>query len=142
LCVAEISRTSTTVGARAADALDLAGLDRAQELGLRLEREVADLVEEERAGVGELELALLRLHRAGERALLVAEELALDQVLRDRGAVELDERTLRAAAAEVDRARDQVLARSVLAGDQHLALRRGDALDLAHEPCAGPRTRR
>ena len=78
--------------AGAADALDFAGLDRAQQLGLGLEREVADLVEEQRAAVGQLEPALLALHRAGERPALVAEQLALDQVLRDRRTVDLDER--------------------------------------------------
>jgi hypothetical protein len=65
--------------------------DRAQQLGLSLEREISDLVEEERAFVGALEASFLLLQRTGERALLVAEELALDEVLRDGGAVELDE---------------------------------------------------
>ena len=46
----------------AADALDLAFLDRAQQLGLQVEPEVADLVEEQRAAVGELELADPLLH--------------------------------------------------------------------------------
>ena len=64
----------------AADALELLLLQRAQELRLRLERHVADLVEEERAAVGGLELALAARDRAGERAALVAEELALDQL--------------------------------------------------------------
>jgi hypothetical protein len=42
----------------AADALEFLFLDRAQELRLGLERHVADLVEEERAAVRGLELAL------------------------------------------------------------------------------------
>jgi hypothetical protein len=41
---------------------------------------VADLVEEDRSAVGGDELAGLLAHRAGERALLVAEELRLDQL--------------------------------------------------------------
>ena len=44
----------------AADALELALLQRAQELHLHLDRDLADLVEEERAAVGELEAARLR----------------------------------------------------------------------------------
>ena len=39
----------------AADALELALLQHAQELHLHLDRDLADLVEEERAAVGELE---------------------------------------------------------------------------------------
>ncbi len=52
-------------GPRAADPLDLAFLDGAQQLGLQVRLEVADLVEEQRAAVGELELAdpLLRWRR-------------------------------------------------------------------------------
>ena len=41
----------------AADPFDLAFLEHAQELGLHVRRHVADLVEEERAAVGLLELA-------------------------------------------------------------------------------------
>ena len=59
-------------------------LEHAQELGLQAERQLADLVEEQRAAVGHLEAAGLLLGRAGERALLVAEQLALDQRLGER----------------------------------------------------------
>ena len=45
----------------AADALDLALLDRAQQLGLQIEPQVADLVEEQRAARRELELPELLL---------------------------------------------------------------------------------
>src|SRR5439155_25580062 len=47
-------------GAVAADPLELALLQDAQDLGLRLRPHVADLVEEERPAVGDLELALAR----------------------------------------------------------------------------------
>ena len=67
----------------AADALDHALLQEAQQLGLQRHRQVADLVEEERAAVGRLDLAQGLLGRAGERALLVAEQFALEQVLRE-----------------------------------------------------------
>ena len=79
-----------------ADAEDDALLQRAEELHLEVERQLADLVEEERALVGDLELARARRDGAGERALHVAEELALDQVLRDGAAVDDDERPVRA----------------------------------------------
>src|SRR5207247_11252606 len=84
----------------AADPLELALLQDAQDLGLRLRPHVADLVEEERPAVGDLELALARRDRPREGALLVTEELALDQLARERRAVHLDER-LRAPGAVV-----------------------------------------
>src|SRR5213079_3622399 len=89
----------------AGDALEPLVLEDAQDLGLELERHVADLVEEQRAAVGELELAFLLLGRAGERALLVAEQLALEQTLRDGGAVDRDVRLARAWRQRMDRAR-------------------------------------
>ena len=84
---------------RAADRLDDLLLQHAQHLGLRLQAHVADLVEEERAAVGELELAAPVGDRAGERAAHVAEQLALDQLLGDRRAVDLDERAARAGGS-------------------------------------------
>ena len=74
-----------------ADRIDLALLQGAQQLDLRLERQLADLVEEQRAAVGLLELADALVDGAGERALLVAEQDALDQVLGDGAAVDGDE---------------------------------------------------
>ena len=67
-------------------------LQHAQHLGLRLQAHVADLVEEDRAAVRQLELAAAVGHGAGERAAHVAEQLALDQLLGNRRAVHLDER--------------------------------------------------
>ena len=64
----------------AADALERALLEHAQQLGLRLGRHVADLVEEDRAAVRGLEAADAARVGAGERALLVAEELALEEL--------------------------------------------------------------
>ena len=58
-----------------AHALDLALLERAEELGLRRERQLADLVEEERSAVRALEPALPLRRSAGEVAALVTEQL-------------------------------------------------------------------
>ena len=98
-----------------ADALDLALLQHAQDLGLGAQAHVPHLVEEDRALVGELELADLLLGGAGERALLVAEELALDQLLGDGRAVHLDEGLVLAQAVAVDGAGHQLLAHAALA---------------------------
>jgi hypothetical protein len=71
----------------------------AQELGLSGEVGLADLVEEERAAVGDLELPARARVGAGERAALVAEQLDSMQVRGDRGAVEARERERRFAGS-------------------------------------------
>ena len=60
-----------------ADALDHLVLQEAQQLHLQRVRQVADLVEEQRAVIGTLDLADRLLHRAGECAALMAEQLGL-----------------------------------------------------------------
>src|SRR5205814_7584862 len=75
----------------AADPLEAAVFDDAQQLLLYRERGLGDLVEEERAAIGELEAREAPPDRPGERAGLVAEELAVEQPLGERRAVELDE---------------------------------------------------
>ena len=137
--VAATMRTSTRTRAVAADALELALLQHAQELRLQLERELADLVEEERAAVGELEAPVRRCSRAGEGALLVAEELALDERRRERRAVDRDERPAAARARLVDRARDELLAGAGLAEEQHGRRRRRDLAELAEDRRAARR---
>src|SRR5690606_15169169 len=128
-------------GLGAADAGDLAVLERAQQLGLEPEVELADLVEEDGPAVGLLELADVAAVRTGERALLVAEELALHELLRDGRAVDDDERAGPARArprlrVEVDGAGDELLARPALAldGDREVAAQGllDEAVDLLH----------
>jgi hypothetical protein len=76
-----------------------------------------------------LERARLLVGRAGEGALLVAEQQVLEDLLRERGAVEGVERPLGAVALPVERARDELLAGAALAEDEHARHRRRDALD-------------
>ncbi|SVJ77443.1 Uncharacterized protein conserved in bacteria [Klebsiella pneumoniae] len=102
-----------------ADPLDLLFLEKAQQVGLQLQRQVADLVEEQGAAVGRLDPPDLALVRAGEGALLVAEQLGLDQVLGNRPAVDRDERPVRAPRLPVQGTRDQFLAGAALAPDQY-----------------------
>ena len=82
----------------------------------------------------ELELAGLLGVRAGERALLVAEELALEQLARERGAVDLHERPRGAVARRVDAPRDDVLADAALADEQHRHVGVGDPVRRAPRP--------
>ena len=102
-----------------ADRIDLALLQGPQQLDLRVERQFADLVEEERTAVGFLELADALVDSASERASLMAEQDALDQVLRDGAAVDGDERPRLAFALALDGARDQLLADAAFALDEH-----------------------
>ena len=83
----------------AAQPLELALLQDPQQLHLRGEVELADFVEKERAAFRQFEASLLRRVGAGERAFFVAEQLRLDQILRQRRAAHLDERLLGARAS-------------------------------------------
>ena len=84
---------------RAADAVDLAFLDGAQQLGLQADVHFGNLVEQQRAAVSFLELADAACDSAGERALLVTEQFGLEQVFRNGGAVDRDERLVGALRA-------------------------------------------
>jgi hypothetical protein len=106
-------------GRAAADTVDLAFLEDAQKFRLQPDVHLADLVEQQGAAVRGLELAHATGQRAAERALLVPEQLAFQEVLGDRGAVHGDERPLRAAGAAVDVTREHFLAGARLASDQH-----------------------
>src|SRR5205085_1909885 len=66
-----------TTGAGRPDALELAGLEDAQQLRLLRQRQVADLVEKQRAALGQLEPAHTVRFRIRECAPHMAEELAL-----------------------------------------------------------------
>jgi hypothetical protein len=71
----------------AADALEALLLEKAQELHLDRRRQFTNLVEEERAPFGAFDVPFALRVSTRERAFLVAEEFALEQVLRDRVAV-------------------------------------------------------
>ena len=114
-----------------ADALDDLVLQEAQQLDLQRMRQIADLVEEQRALIGALDLADGLLHRAGEGAALVAEQLAFQQVLRDRAAVDGDERLLGARPEVVQRLRQRLLAGAAFAQQQHRHVGRGELFDIA-----------
>jgi hypothetical protein len=72
------------------DPLELHLLEHAQELRLKVDGHLADLVEKHRAESRQLELSQLSADGARERSLLVAEELRFEQGLDDGGAVDGD----------------------------------------------------
>src|SRR5687767_7944063 len=96
--------------ALAADRIELTLLQHAQQLRLKRERRIPDLVEEDRACSRELEAPATVSVGPGERAALVPEQLTLEQSLRHGRAVDRDERLFGVIRVEVDRARDDLLA--------------------------------
>ena len=94
-------------------------LEEAQQLGLHVERQVADFVEEQRAAGGRPNQPRLIDDRAGEAAAPVTEELAVGEIAAGRRAVEGQEHRGAAMRADVDGPRDELLARSAFAGDEH-----------------------
>ena len=122
---------------RRAEPLELAFLKHAQDLRLGHRGEVADLVEEQRAGVGQLEAPFLAAGGAGEGALLVAEQLGLQEILGQGGAVDGDERAVLARRALVDGPRHALLAGAALAEDEHGGRGVGHLLDQRHHAPEG-----
>ncbi len=115
-----------------ADRIDLAFLQRAQELDLRVEGEFADFVQKKRPAVRLCELADMFLGRAGEGALLVAEQDQLDQRLGQRATIDGDERLASPFGAALDRARHQLLADAGFAFDEDGNVRLRGALGEPH----------
>ena len=115
---------------RLADPLVLAVFQHAQQLRLQVERQLADLIEQQRAVGRILEITGLVAGGAGEGALHVAEKGRLDERRRDRGAIEGEVRTLRARREPVQAPRRHLLAAARFAFDQHGVGRRRELGDL------------
>ena len=105
-------------------------LEHPEELALRRRGKLPDLVQENRPAVGELELAEAARERAREGAAFVAEELALEERVGDRGAVDRDEGAAAAGRQLVDRAGEELLAGPALTLEQHGGVGRGHPLRL------------
>src|ERR1039457_223078 len=124
-------------GLRSAHALDLLLLQGTQDLPLKGQREIADLVEEERRAARRLEEPDLPRVGARERAPLVTEKFALEEGLRDVRAVQGEEWFAGAVRARVNRARDELLARARFAADENRGVRGRDLLDEPEEVAHG-----
>ena len=120
-------------GLVAADALERALLQGAQQLGLQARAHRADFVEEQRAAVRLLQPPRPTGERAGERAPDVPEQLRLEQRVRNGAAVDRHQPLVAARTVVVDGARHQFLARAGLAGDQNRARRAGHGLEELEE---------
>src|SRR3989454_11951076 len=102
----------------AAKGLPLPFLQHAQELRLRGDGKIDNLVEKEASALCKLESPLLSLICAGERAFLIAEQFRLDQGIRDRAAVDGDKRLLVSGTQLMDRPSNKFLASAGLALDE------------------------
>ena len=113
-----------------AEPLQLLLLQDAQQLDLLRQRHAFDLVEEQGTAMGMLELADALALRAGEGTALMTEQLALEQLLGNRRAVQRHERLVGARPEVVQAAGNQFLAAAGLATDQdvHRGRRQGQNL--------------
>src|SRR2546422_8406217 len=107
-------------GPRAPQPLEFLLLQNTNELGLQLKRDITDLVKEQRALVGQLQPADHLGDSAGERASVMAEQLAFEQPCRDRRTVNLDEGPLATRTQIVDRSEEHT---SELQSRLHLVCR-------------------
>ena len=130
--VAVRGRDDAGIGAESlgpTDALELPLLEDAEDLGLGRRGQLAHLVEEDGAAGRTLEPAGLLAVGSGEGTALVAEELALDQALGQRTAIDPDEGTGRAVRVAVQGGGDQFLTGATLADDQDRGVGRGSEAD-------------
>src|SRR5205823_14093999 len=86
--------------------------------------DVADLVEKKGPPVRDLEQSLFRRHRSGKSAALVAEQLGLEELRAETGAVQVYERFLRARSLPVEPRREHALSRTGRPTDENGAARR------------------
>src|SRR5258706_3248958 len=108
------------------DRTHLAVLQYPQELGLQSKGHIADLIQEQRPSVRCGDKPLVVVDRPGERGFAVSEQFRLEQIFRDGGAIDRNERSLRASARTVYGAREELLSGAARALDEHARFRLGD----------------
>jgi hypothetical protein len=117
--VAATIRASILPRSRFADPAHFAFLQRSQQLRLHPSAQFGDLVEEQRPALAFFEQADPLGDGARERAAGVAEQLRLDQFIRDRRAIERAEPAATTDARGMDRARHELLPGAAFTFDQH-----------------------
>src|SRR4029077_3203553 len=118
MCGADQAHIGVNRGS-AAQTLKLSFLHDAKKLGLQLQREVADLVQEQRTSVSSPEPPNTAGDRPGVCTTLVPEQLAFKQTCRNGGAIYYHKGAIRSLAAVVNGLCNQFLASSCLPVDQH-----------------------
>ncbi len=104
-------------------------LKKPQQHSLPRQRQVTDLIEEQRPPISRREQPRPPVQRPREGAALVPEELTGEQFRWQRRAIDNHERSVPPSARPLDRSRDQLLAGAALTGDQDGRIGRRDPLD-------------
>src|SRR5690554_1933233 len=104
-------------------------LKEAKELHLRRERDLADLVEKERAPIGLFEAALAPNLRTCEGTALMPKELGLKEGFGERRAIQAYKRLISASREVMDGGGDELLTRPRFAGDEDRRAALCDLLD-------------
>ncbi len=116
-----------------AQALQLAALQHAQQLGLHRQWQLTDFVEEQGAAIGQFELAAALAMGTGEGTAHMAEQFAFHQGIGQGGTVEADQRFVGAVAGLVQGLGHQLLADTGLTGDKHGQVAATDQADFLHQ---------
>ena len=117
-----------------------AALQQAQQLDLHRQGDVAHLVQKQRAAAGCFHQAGSAGAGAGEGATFMAEQFALEQVLRQAGAVHHHQRPRGPCTGGMHGLGHQFLSGAGLAEQQHAGLRRSDPRHELQHPLEGGRT--
>ena len=104
-------------------------IQHAQQARLQLQRQLANLVQEQDAALRAFEGTRVIRVRAGEGTSLVTEQLALDQIGRNGAAIKHHERRTRAGADAVNEMRENILAGARLAGEGQGHVSRSELAD-------------
>src|SRR6202030_3290432 len=105
-------------GVVAAQPLEFLFLQRAQQLRLQLQTNVADFIQEQRAVIGKLQTSALLHQSTGECALLMSEELAFDQPGWNGSTIEPYKRSVSSWTKAMDGASNQFFPGARLAPQQ------------------------
>ena len=92
-------------------------LNKPEEFRLHQERQITDFVEEQYPAGGPLDIPVMAPLGTGEGAPLVTEQLALDQFIGDRRAIDGDKRLIGARRNLVNELRRDLLANTTLASE-------------------------
>ena len=122
---------------RLSDRHDLLLLQEPEQLGLDVEREIADFVQEQCAARRRPHQPGLIRHRPGEAAALVTKQLAVGQVAAGGGAVVRQKGRGASMRPHVNGAGDELLTGAALARDQHVEIVALHPLNLFHDAVHG-----
>ena len=116
--------------AGAAKAFKFAVLQNSQQFGLQLQWQFANLVQKSCGAIGDFKSTYLNILSACKGAGLVTEQLAFNQICRQRGTIDFYQRVLFAQTIVVNRPGEQFLPGSGFIENQHSGIGGSDLFDL------------